>query len=257
MKGIALNVENTLPLIEICVEGIDGLLAAQRAGADRVELCASLMEGGITPSFGTVRMALARAAVPFHVIVRPRGGDFLYSDTEFASMLADVEILRDLGVAGVVVGCLTCAGTIDEQRMEALVGAAGPLAVTCHRAFDMTSDPAEALEALVRCKVGRVLTSGQRDTALEGIDLLAALVKQAAGRIIVMGCGGLDRHNIGEVRRRTGLAEMHFAALRDVASAMAYRNPKVGMGGTDLDREYRNTITDEAMVAATIAAARA
>ncbi|MER9895710.1 copper homeostasis protein CutC [Mesorhizobium sp. M0119] len=245
-----------LPLIEICVEGIDGLLAAQAAGADRVELCASLIEGGITPSFGTVRTALELATIPFHVIVRPRGGDFLYGEAEYRSMLADVRALAELGVAGVVVGCLNADGMIDEQGMSELVKAAGRLNVTCHRAFDMTRDPTEALEALVRCKVGRVLTSGQHDTALEGADLLADLVRQAGDRIIILGCGGLDPENIGKVRRKTGLSEMHFAALKDVPSAMRYRNPKVGMGGTDLDREYRNTVTDEAMVAATIAAAR-
>lgn len=245
-----------LPLIEICVEGIDGLLAAQAAGADRVELCASLIEGGITPSFGTVRTALELATIPFHVIVRPRGGDFLYSEAEYRSMLADVGALADTGVAGVVIGCLNADGTIDEQRMSQLVKAAGSLNVTCHRAFDMTRDPTEALETLIRCKVGRVLTSGQRDTALEGADLLADLVRQAGDRIIILGCGGLDPENIGKVRRKTGLSEMHFAALKDVPSAMRYRNPRVGMGGADLDREYRNTVTDEAMVAATIAAAR-
>src|SRR4029078_11209147 len=122
------------PLIEIVVEGIDGLIAAQAAGADRVELCASLVEGGITPSFGTVREALRLAKIPFHVIVRPRGGDFLYSQPEFDSMVADVSALRELGVAGIVVGCLTSAGEIDEARMRALVEAAGPLNVTCHRA---------------------------------------------------------------------------------------------------------------------------
>ncbi|MER9054891.1 copper homeostasis protein CutC [Mesorhizobium sp. M0213] len=245
-----------LPLIEICVEGIDGLLAAQAAGADRVELCASLIEGGVTPSFGTVRTALELATIPFHVIVRPRGGDFLYSEAEYRSMLADVGALADTGVAGVVIGCLNADGTIDEQRMSELVQAAGRLNVTCHRAFDMTRDPTEALETLIRCKVGRVLTSGQRDTALEGADLLADLVRQAGDRIIILGCGGLDPENIGKVRRKTGLSEMHFAALKDVPSAMRYRNPRVGMGGTDLDREYRNTVTDGAMVAATIAAAR-
>ena len=244
------------PLIEVCVEGIDGLLAAQAAGADRVELCASLVEGGITPSLGTARIALERSTIPFHVIVRPRGGDFLYSEAEFASMLADVEALSELGVAGVVVGCLTADGAIDELRMAALTKAAGGLAVTCHRAFDMTRDPAEALEALIRCGIGRVLTSGQRDTAVEGADLLAALVKQAAGRIIILGCGALTPEDIGAVRARTGLTEMHFAALKDVPSAMRYRNPNVGMGGTDIEREYRNTVTDEALVAATIAAAR-
>ncbi len=245
-----------VPLIEICVEGIDGLLAAQAAGADRVELCASLVEGGITPSLGTVREALRRATIPFHVIVRPRGGDFLYSEAEFASMLADVGALRELGVAGAVVGCLTEDGDIDEPRMGALVEAAGPLAVTCHRAFDMTRDPQAALEALVRCGVGRVLTSGQRDSAVEGIELLAALVRQAAGRIIILGCGALDPQSIGMVRARTGLTELHFASLKDVPSAMRFRNPNVGMGGNALDREYRNTVTDGALVEATIAAAR-
>ncbi|MCZ8547694.1 copper homeostasis protein CutC [Mesorhizobium qingshengii] len=246
-----------LPLIEICVEGIDGLLAAQAAGADRVELCASLVEGGITPSLGTVRAALDQATVPFHVMVRPRGGDFLYSDTEYRSMLADVAALRDLSVPGVVFGCLKADGTIDEERMNELTKAAGPLNVTCHRAFDMTRDPAEALEALIRCKVGRVLTSGQRDTAIEGISLLADLVRQAGDRIVVLGCGGLDLGNIAEVRKRTGLSEMHFAALKEVPSAMDYRNPDVGMGGSDLDREYRNTLTDTDLVAVTIAAAKA
>ncbi|WP_292187270.1 copper homeostasis protein CutC [Mesorhizobium sp.] len=245
-----------LPLIEICVEGIDGLLAAQAAGADRIELCASLIEGGITPSFGTVRAALDQASVPFHVMVRPRGGDFLYSETEYASMLADVSVLRDLGVPGVVFGCLDADGTIDEGRMSELTQAAGPLNVTCHRAFDMTRDPAEALEALIRCKVGRVLTSGQRDTAVEGLPLLADLVRQAGDRIVILGCGGLNLHNIAEVRGKTGLAEMHFAALKDMPSAMDYRNPRVGMGGSDLDREYRNTLTDTPLVAATIAAAK-
>ncbi|TIS57673.1 MAG: copper homeostasis protein CutC [Mesorhizobium sp.] len=254
---VALPQDFRPPLIELCVEGIDGLLAAQTAGADRIELCASLVEGGITPSLGTVRAALELATVPFHVIARPRGGDFLYSETEYHSMVADVSALRDLGVAGVVVGCLNADGTIDEKRMSELVQVAGGLNVTCHRAFDMTRDPAEALEALIRCKVGRVLTSGQRDTALEGADLLANLVRQAGDRIIVLGCGGLAPENIAEVLAKTGLTEMHFAALKDVPSGMRYRNPHVGMGGTGLDREYRTTVTDEAQVAATIAAVRA
>lgn len=244
------------PLIEICVEGIDGLIAAQQAGADRVELCASLLEGGLTPSLGTVKTALQLATIPFHVIVRPRGGDFLYSEAEFHSMVADVEALRDLGVAGVVVGCLNADGTIDEDRMRQLVEAAGPLNVTCHRAFDMTRDAFEALDVLIRIGVGRVLTSGQRDTVEEGAGLLAELVKVAGDRIIIMGCGGLNPENIGPMHTATGLREMHFASLKDVPSAMRYRNPNVGMGGTDLDREYRNTITDRELVARTIIAVR-
>ena len=158
--------------IEICVEGVDGLVAAQEAGADRVELCASLLEGGLTPSLGVVREALRVATIPFHVIIRPRGGDFLYSELEFGAMVEDVKAMRELGVAGVVIGCLTADGRIDADRTKALVEAARPMKVTCHRAFDMTVDYREALETLIACGVDRVLTSGQRDTAIEGIDIL-------------------------------------------------------------------------------------
>lgn len=246
----------TKPLIEICVEGIDGFLAAQEAGADRVELCASLVEGGLTPSLATIRAAVKAARIPVHVIIRPRGGDFLYSGAEYATMLEDVRALREEGVAGVVFGCLTPDGRIDEERMKALVEAARPMAVTCHRAFDMTVDAGEALEALVRCGVDRVLTSGQRDTAVEGLAILKRVNAQAAGRIVVMGCGALDAANIARVRDEAGLAELHFAALKTVPSAMAFRNPHVGMGGTEKDREYTLTLTDVDAVRATIAAAK-
>lgn len=243
--------------IEICVEGVDGLVAAQNAGADRVELCASLLEGGLTPSLGVIRAALGVATIPFHVIIRPRGGDFLYSDLEFRSMRADIEACRELGVAGIVLGCLTADGRIDEERMAALIAAARPMSVTCHRAFDMTRDIGEAVEALVRLGVDRVLTSGQRDTALEGLDNLKRTVEVADGRLIVMACGGLDAGNIAAVRRQSRADELHFAALEVTPSAMRYRNPGVGMGGTRLEREFELTVTDERAVRATIAAARA
>jgi copper homeostasis protein len=246
----------TKPLIELCVEGIDGFLAAQDAGADRVELCASLVEGGLTPSLATIRAAVKAAKIPVHVIIRPRGGDFLYSETEFETMAEDIKALRDEGVAGVVIGCLTPDGRIDEARTKRLVEAARPMSVTCHRAFDMTEDAREALEALIRCGVNRVLTSGQRDTAVEGIAILKSAHEQAAGRIVVMGCGALDAENIKTVRDETGLTELHFAALTTVPSGMAFRNPHVGMGGTEKDREYELTLTDKDAVRATIAAAK-
>ena len=242
--------------IEVCVENTDGLVSAQRAGADRVELCASLLEGGLTPSQGMVEQARRLATIPFHVIVRPRGGDFLYTEIEFAAMLADVRALARLGVAGVVVGCLTAEGEIDEPRMRTLVGAARPLSVTCHRAFDMTRDIAAAVEALVRCGVDRVLTSGQCDVALDGLDTIRATVAAAQGRLSVIACGGLDAGNIARVRDETGAPELHFAALRTEPSGMRHRNPRVGMGGTALEREYTNQVTDEAAVRAAIAAAR-
>ena len=242
--------------VEICVEGVDGLVAAQAGGADRVELCASLLEGGLTPSLGVVKEALRVATIPFHPIVRPRGGDFLYSDPEFQAMLDDVRALRDLGVAGVVIGCLTADGRIDEVRTKALVEAARPMTVTCHRAFDMTRNYREAIEALVRCGVDRVLTSGQRDTAQEGIGILQGTVEAAAGRIVVMACGDLRPDNVSGIVAQTGVDEIHFAAPRTVKSVMAFRNPHVGMGGTAIEREYELTLTDTDLVRATIAAAR-
>ena len=244
------------PLVEICVEGVDGLAAAQAGGADRVELCASLVEGGLTPSLGVIKQSLAVATIPFYVIVRPRGGDFLYSELEFLSMLDDVRACRDMGVSGVVVGCLTADGRIDEKRMTELVEAARPMRVTCHRAFDMTRDPAEAVEALVRCGVDRVLTSGQRNTALEGIDTLRHTHELAAGRILVMACGALDETNIAEVLRRTGVDELHFAAPAVVRGGMTFRNPHVGMGGEASEREFELTVTDSAAIRRTIAALR-
>lgn len=242
------------PLIEICVEGIDGLVAAQEAGADRAELCASLVEGGLTPSLGVIRQALAVATIPFHVIIRPRGGDFLYSELEYQSMLDDVRACRELGVAGVVIGCLTADGRIDEARMQALTAAARPMKVTCHRAFDMTRDPEEAVEALVRVGVDRVLTSGQRATALAGIDILRRTHEAARGRLLIMACGALDERNIAEVLRRSEADELHFAALTTVSSGMSFQNPDVGMGGTDVEREFELTLTDREAVRRTIAA---
>ena len=244
-------------LIEICVEGIDGLVAAQAGGADRVELCASLLEGGLTPSMGVVRQSLKIGTIPFHVIIRPRGGDFLYSELEYQTMLDDVVACRELGVAGVVFGCLTADGRIDEARMRELTEAARPMKVTCHRAFDMTRDAHEAIEALVRSGVDRVLTSGQRDTAIEGIEILRSTHQAARGRIKIMACGELDEHNIAQVVKGSAADEFHFAAPRTIASGMAFRNPNVGMGGTAREREFEVTLTDSDAVRRTIAAARA
>ena len=244
-------------IFEICVEGVDGAVAAQRGGGDRVELCASLVEGGITPSLGTVRATLGAVSVPVHAMVRPRGGDFLYSELEFASMLDDVAVLRDAGVAGVVFGCLTAAGRVDEVRTRALTEIARPLSVTFHRAFDMTDDPSAALEALIRCGVDRVLTSGQAPTALAGLATLRRLNEQAAGRIVVLGCGALRPDSIGTVVRETGLTELHFSTQVQVPSPMQFRNTSLTMGGAPAEREFFQIGTDIDLVRAIITAARA
>ena len=244
------------PTIEICVEGIDGLAAAQAAGADRVELCAGLLEGGLTPSMGVIKQAVAVAMIPFHVIIRPRGGDFLYSELEFLTMLDDVRACREMGVAGVVIGCLTADGRIDEARMTELVEAARPMKIACHRAFDMTRDVEEAVEALVRCGVDIVLTSGQRDTALDGIEVLKRTHDAARGRIAVMACGGLDETNIAEVLHRSQADELHFKSLSTRPSGMKFRNPNVGVGDAAIEREFEVTVTDTNAVRRTIMAAR-
>jgi copper homeostasis protein len=245
------------PRFEICVEGIDGAIAAERGGADRAELCASLIEGGLTPGLGTIRATQARTTIPLHVMVRPRGGDFLYSDDEFAGMLEDVRAIRDTGVAAIVIGCLTAEGDVDAGRTGLLVQAARPLRVTFHRAFDMVRDADAALDALIACGVDRVLTSGLQPSALEGAAMLRHLHARAAGRIIIMGCGKLRSATIGAVVAQTGLGEFHFSAPRQMPSRMVYRNPAISMGGDDPEREYRIGVTDPELVRATIAAAHA
>jgi copper homeostasis protein len=243
----------TRPLIEICVEGVDGAVAAAAGGADRIELCASLLEGGLTPSLGTVRATIAAVSTPVNVMIRPRGGDFLYSARDFETMLTDAEAMHDEGVSGIVFGCLVADGTVDEARTRQMVDAARPLSVTFHRAFDMTRDPEAALAALIRCGVDRVLTSGQRPSAIEGAELLRALVRQAGNRIVVMACGQIRRETIARVWRETGARELHFSAPMEQPSPMEYRNEAVVMGGPD-SREYWRTLTDPELVRATIAA---
>jgi len=246
----------TRPFLEVSIEGVDGLLVAQENGADRVELCASVLEGGITPSIGMVREALRRALIPVFVIVRPRGGDFLYSEAEFESMRQDVMAFKDLGVPGVVTGCLTAGGAVDEQRTAELLQLARPMSFTFHRAFDMVRDPVQSLEVLINLGVDRLLTSGQRSTAVEGLATLKHLGQLANGRIIVMPCGSIRAANVGQVCRETGLWELHFGAHKTESSAMSYRNPQVAMGLTEQDHEYVKTVTDPTTVRSMVEAAR-
>ena len=242
--------------LEVSVEGVDGMLVAQENGADRVELCASVLEGGITPSIGMVREALRRARVPVFVIVRPRGGDFLYSDAEFAGMREDVIALKESGVPGIVTGCLTAGGEVDAERTAELLRLATPMSFTFHRAFDMVRDPVAALETLVGLGVDRLLTSGQRANAIEGLANLKHLGALANGRILVMPCGGLRAANIGQVCRETGLWELHFAAHKAEPSGMTFRNAQVAMGTTPQEHEYVKTVTDPRTVRTTVEAAR-
>ena len=235
-------------IYEICVDSTAGVRAAKRAGAGRVELCADLFEGGITPSRGAIRQARTVSGIGLHVIIRPRGGDFLFDDDDLAIMLADIETAKAEGADGVVIGLLMPDGTVDTQRTAQLIAAARPLAVTFHRAFDMTADPFAALETLIALGVDRVLTSGQEASVLEGLPLIRDLVRHASGRIIVMPGGGITARNIDRIRAEVDLDEMHFGALEPVPSAMEARREHVFMGGELRAPEYARLETSSALL---------
>lgn len=238
------------PSFEICVEGIQEMEAAIGAGADRVELCGALSEGGITPSLGTVEGALEKAgSAGVFVMIRPRGGDFLYSEDEFKAMLRDVRHMRSAGAPGIVAGCLNPDGTVDAERMARIVEAAGTMAVTCHRAFDMTRDPEDALEALIRCGVGRVLTTGQRANAAEGVAILRDAIAYARGRMTIMVCGDVEADLLFPGGSTLYPIDYHFGAAATQASPMVFHNRHVTMGKDAVEREYQRRVLDDAIAA--------
>lgn len=244
------------PVFEICVDSPESALAAQRGGADRVELCDNLVEGGTTPSVGSIGVARELLNIKLHIIVRPRGGDFLYSDVEFEIMKRDIETAKRVGVDGVVFGILNQEGSIDKHRNRKLVELSRPMAVTFHRAFDVCSEPLRALEDLVEISVDRILTSGQQPTVTEGTELIAKLIEVAGDRISIMACGGLNVQNIANVVKATAAREFHFTAFEDVASSMTFRNENVSMGGTEDTSEYIRRVTSAEIVREIIEAAR-
>ena len=227
---------------EICVDTVESAIAAQDGGADRVELCDNLFEGGTTPSHGAIAVARDLLSIKLHIIMRPRGGDFLYSDTDFEIMKRDIDAAKGLGVDGVVIGLLNAGGTVDAERTRELVELARPMSVTFHRAFDVCRNPFEALETLIEIGVDRILTSGQRATAVEGSELIAELVKSADDRIIIMACGSLDEANIADVISKTGVCEVHFTAFEPVESKMQFRNNAIAMGSEDAGSEYLRNV---------------
>ena len=228
---------------EVCVDSVEAALAAQAGGADRVELCADLLEGGTTPSAATIQLARQQLSIAMNVIIRPRGGDFDYSDVEFEVMQRDVELAKAWGADGVVIGILRPDGSVDVARTGALVRLARPMSVTFHRAFDMARDPYAALEDLIGLGIDRVLTSGQEASILEGLDLIVELVKRAGERIIVMP-GGVNERSIKKIIQASGAREVHFVAPGSKESLMAYRNPRCFMGGELRPPEFMLTVTD-------------
>jgi copper homeostasis protein len=228
-------------LLEACVNSAVSAIEAQRGGADRVELCENMADGGCTPSAGTIMLARKHLYIPVYVMIRPRGADFCYSKREFEIMLTDVQIAGDLGADGVVFGILTSDGRIDKERMKELVELARPMGVTCHRAFDMTRDPFEALEDLMELGIDRVLTSGQADSALDGAKLIRELLRKGRRRIIVMPGHGIKEHNLKEVVRETAAEEYHMYLTKQTKSTMKFIRDDVKMGKPELS-EYEHTV---------------
>jgi copper homeostasis protein len=240
-------------IYEICVDSVAGVRAAKDAGAHRVELCADLLEGGITPSLGVIRQARKVSGIGLNVMIRPRGGDFLFNDDEFASMRADIETAKAEGADGVVIGLLTAAGEIDGPRTRELIAVARPLSVTFHRAFDVAAEPFRALETLIERGVDRVLTSGQEVSVLEGLPLIVELMKHAGDRIIIMPGGGITARNIERIVAAAKPREMHFAALDLVESGMRFRRSHVFMGGELRPPEYDRLDTSQALIRSVMA----
>lgn len=239
---------------EVCANSVESCLAAQAGGADRVELCAGIPEGGTTPSYGDIIVAReVLTKTRLHVIIRPRGGDFLYSPVEQRIMLKDIDNARQLGADGVVFGCLTAEGDIDIPLMKQLMEAARGMSVTFHRAFDVCRNPQKALEDIVSLGCDRILTSGQQPTAEQGIPLLKELQKQAAGRIILLAGCGVNETNIAHIAAETDIREFHFSARETRKSDMTYHNEAVSMGGTVHIDEYSRPVTTSERVKQTIA----
>lgn len=234
--------------LEICCYSVESVRAAARGGADRVELCASPPEGGITPSQASIQLARDVPGLGLYVIIRPRGGDFCYSPLEFETMKRDIEVAGSLGADGVVIGILQPDGSIDKGRTRELVEIARPMDVTFHRAFDMCADPFRALGDLYETGIGRVLSSGSRPTVEEGLEVLAALAEKAGDRISIMAGSGVKPGNL-EVLFRAGIREFHSSAARSYPSPMEYRNPFVHMGKDKDFDEYARSAADEGLVA--------
>jgi copper homeostasis protein len=232
-------------LVEVCVDSAASAVAAQRGGAARIELCGSLIEGGITPSSGLIEITRAAISVDLHVMIRPRAGDFCYDADEFETMRRDIALAKRLGANGVVFGILNVSGNVDVARTRQLVDLARPLSVTFHRAFDMSADLFRALDDVYAAGPDRVLTSGGEPTSLQGRETILQLVKKAQGRIVIMPGSGIRPENARSLVDYTGVTEVHVGLRSSLPSPMLHHNPRISMGSLE-GREYqRFVVLDE------------
>ena len=229
-----------MAIVEICLEDIESAIAAQCGGADRIELCDNLTVGGTTPSLGMIQQVRQQLQIDLQVLVRPRGGDFCYTDLEFGVMKADVEAAKSAGADGIVTGILNTDGTIDVQRTQELIRLALPIPVTFHRAFDHTPNPLSALETLAGYGISRILSSGQASSAYEGLSLLSQLQKTARGRISIMAGGGVNSWNAPQIVRQARISEIHTGSscMQRLPGKMSTQHTGVTIDHRNLDNTY-------------------
>lgn len=230
-------------LLEVCATSLQSAINAQNGGAGRVELCDNLYEGGTTPSPGTIMLAREKLSIKVHVLIRPRGSDFIYSDQEMEIIGNDIEFCKKAGCDGVVIGFLNPDGTINADRISEMTELARPMSVTFHRAFDMTRDPFEALDVLLNTGVDRLLTAGQQNKAPLGADLIARLIKKSGNQMIIMPGSGVNEENVTWLHKQTGAIEFHLTGQKPVSSMMKYRKEGIFLGGLSQIPEYEYSVT--------------
>ena len=230
-----------MTVLEICVDSVESAAAAEEGGAQRVELCSALTEGGVTPSLALIRAVRSRIDIGIHVMIRPRGGDFLYSEDDLAVMREDIALAAQCGADGVALGVLTEDGDVDVERTRELVELARPMEVTFHRAIDMARDIESALEDVIRTGADRVLTSGGETTAMQGRHRIGKLVQASDGRIGVMAAGSVRAENVKEIARATSALEFHAALRRPVPSRIKHQRRKVHLGSPGVD-DYAHSV---------------
>ncbi|WP_293309797.1 copper homeostasis protein CutC [Pedobacter sp. UBA5917] len=250
MKSEEVYPITTNACLEVCANSYASALAAQKGGAKRAEFCDNLAEGGTTPSYAQIALAKKNLSIEIWPIIRPRGGDFLYSDIEYELIKEDIKICKSLNCEGIVIGILKEDGSIDKQRCAELIELAKPMDVAFHRAFDMSNDMDQALEDLIGLGIKRVLTSGGASSAILGAEKLSQLIKKANGCITIMPGAGINENNIQQLIAQTGATEFHASAKEFVESKMKFRNTESKMGS--IEDEYRYELTSETKVKALV-----
>ncbi len=224
-------------ILECCVDSVESAVEAKRGGANRIELCSGLIIGGLSPSKALFEMVRENVDICIHALLRPRFGDFCYTDYEHEIIKKEVRMFRNLGADGIVIGTLRPDGSLHEEQMKELIEEAGDMSITLHRAFDMCKNPFEVLEQAKRLRVKTILTSGQKNSCIEGIELLAKLVEQADGKVDILIAGGVDGKVIPELYKKTGSRTYHMSGKMTLDSKMKYRKENVNMGITSMS-EY-------------------